>query len=289
MNKSTYVASAVLFSGVALGMGIQRLFSSDESAVLNTNAPSTNSASRAPEPTAPVVIDTSNMQEALRSEIAARKQLAEQVARLEHDLKALRSEPRGSNGNSNAATSAAAAESTPKDLPHERENSAFDEQSLRDAGMSATEAAQVRERFEQLEMDRLVLRDRAQREGWMGTVRYSNEVARLEDKRQDIRANMGDNSYDAYLYASGQDNRVVVRDVLQGSPAKQVGIVAGDTIVRYADKRIFNQRDLQTATSEGKLGEMTRVDIERDGRSLDLYVPRGPLGIYMDSESRKPN
>jgi S1-C subfamily serine protease len=137
-------------------------------------------------------------------------------------------------------------------------------------------------------MARLYLRDRARREGWIGTVRFSNEVAKLEESRQDVRASLGDPGYDAYLYATGQSNRVIIREMLQGSPAKTAGLNAGDVVLRYDGKRVFTTRELQSATTGGRAGESVHVEVLRNGQRIDVYVPRGPLGVYLDSDSAKP-
>ena len=135
---------------------------------------------------------------------------------------------------------------------------------------------QTRERFEQLEMDRLFLRDRAIREGWIGTVRYSNEVEKLEGRKQDINISLGDTGYDAYLYATNQSNRVVIREMLQGSPARTAGLLPGDVVLRYDGKRMFATRDLQNATASGRGGESIPVEIVRNGQVMTLYLQRGP-------------
>ena len=280
MNRNIGIIAAFLVLGLLAAIGVRALLRDDPAA-----SPPL-AAARAGNPDAAPVTTELPASSALQQEIAAREQLALTVARLEKELTELKSQL-------NAPHTAPAPEKTPARAAAPAQNATVesgtpDEQTLRDAGLTATQVAQVRERYEQLEMDRLYLRDRATREGWMGTVRYSNEVAKLEQSRQEIRNNLGDDGYDAYLFASGESNRVLIREMLQGSPAKQAGLQAGDTVLRYDDKRVFTTRELQNATTGGRQGEMVRVEIERDGTRLDIYVPRGPLGVYLDNDSVKP-
>jgi len=288
MNKTLLISTTVLAAGVALGMGVQVLLHDDPpAAVTHIDIAATPSpeVAVAPATEAAPNIDPRNASDALQKEIAARQQLAQTVARLEKELHEIKTQlgPRSSASTAPTATTAAA----PQEAAHTNEP-VFDEDALRAAGLSMTTVKQTRERFEQLEMDRLFLRDRAIREGWMGTVRYSNEVEKLEGRKQDINNSLGDNGYDAYLYATNQSNRVLIREMLQGSPAKAAGLLPGDMVLSYDRKRMFATRDLQNATAGGRAGESVPVEILRNGQPMTLYIPRGPLGVYLDADSAKP-
>ena len=110
----------------------------------------------------------------------------------------------------------------------------------------------------------------------------------LDDREQALRDQLGDSAYDAYLYASGQPNRVAVTSVLASAQAAQAGIQPGDLIMRYDRERIYNWRDLRDATTSGNLADSIEIEVERDGDTLQFYVTRGPLGIRMDSRSIAP-
>jgi hypothetical protein len=288
MNRTAVVVALVSCSGIALAVGVQALLHDAPA------PPAHVSAVAAPEPAAvaatapPVPAADAGLRDLLQREISAREQLERTVARLEKDIAELKAErpTRAESRNAPETTTRTATAESPAN-PHTPEP-VFDEAALREAGLSSTTVAQIRGRFEQLELDRLFLRDRAQREGWMGTVRYSNEVAKLEERRQDIRNSLGDTGYDAYLYATGQPNRVIIREALQESPAKLAGLQPGDVVLRYGEKRVFTTRELQNATAGGRAGENVLVEVERGGRKLDIYVPRGPLGVYLDADSAKP-
>ncbi|MDH3387295.1 MAG: PDZ domain-containing protein, partial [Gammaproteobacteria bacterium] len=163
----------------------------------------------------------------------------------------------------------------------------FDEQALIETGIDSAQASQLKLFFEQLEMERLYLRDRSAREGW-DRARLREEMRRLDSSEESLREQLGDSAYDAYLYASGQPNRVAVTSVLASAQAGQAGIVAGDHILRYDSQRIYNWRDLRTATTSGDITDVVEVEIERDGETLRFYLARGPLGIRMDSLSVAP-
>ena len=157
--------------------------------------------------------------------------------------------------------------------PHRRQW--FDEAALAEQGIDEQRATWLRERFEELQMEELYLRDEAARAGWLNTPRFREQ---LETLRGESREALGDDDYDLMLYATGQNNRVLLSDVLQNSPAASAGIEPGDIVLRYGERPIFKPKDLLEATSEGKPGATVPVDLLRDGRPLRLYVSRGPLG-----------
>jgi len=103
-----------------------------------------------------------------------------------------------------------------------------------------------------------------------------------------LRSEIGDNAYDRYIYTLGQANRVEVTSVIPGSPAEQAGILSGDIILDYADKRIFNWSELRDATAEGELGDYIQVNVLRKNSRISLLLPRGPLGVRMGSKRLNP-
>jgi S1-C subfamily serine protease len=110
----------------------------------------------------------------------------------------------------------------------------------------------------------------------------------LDNREQELRDQLGDAAYDAYLYAAGRPNRLVVTSVLESAPAGQAGIVTGDRIVGYDNRRIYNWRDLRNAMSGGSITDTVEIEVERDGHSLQFYLNRGPLGVRTDSQSLAP-
>jgi hypothetical protein len=295
MRKQTALISALVAGLVLIAASVQALLRDPAPLpeLSRTDAPSAVAAPNTPDApapsSAPLPDDASSaqLQEALRQEIAARRQLGETVARLEKELKQLKSTLGDDTPASTRASSVPEFVAAPGETPRV-ESEPPEAARARRVGMDPTTVTQIRQRFEQLEMDRLYLKDRAQREGWSGTVRYSNEVAKIEERRADVRNSLGESEYDAYLYANGDPNRVSIRELITGSPAGAAGLEPGDTVLRYDGKRVFTTRELQNATAAGRAGENVPVEIEREGRSMTLYVPRGPLGVYLDMDRKAP-
>jgi S1-C subfamily serine protease len=67
--------------------------------------------------------------------------------------------------------------------------------------------------------------------------------------------------------------------VLASSPGERAGLKPGDEVVAYDGKRVFDLRDLNSLTFEGTAGESVTVSVRRDGQTVHLTMPRGPLGI----------
>ncbi|MGD8567196.1 MAG: PDZ domain-containing protein [Gammaproteobacteria bacterium] len=169
-----------------------------------------------------------------------------------------------------------------------QETNWFNEQALVDAGIDPGRVDYIKDAFEQAEMEKLYLRDQATREGWMGTQRYRDKAKQIADRTKALRSELSGSEYDAYLYATGQSNRVVVQSVLGGSPADNAGVQTGDIILQYGNERIYNWNDLTTATREGDPDTTVAVTIERNGQQQQVYVPRGPLGIRLTTDSVAP-
>ncbi len=164
----------------------------------------------------------------------------------------------------------------------------FNQQALIDAGMDAAEAQQLKKRFEKQELETLYLRDKAVRENWLGTRRYREELQALEAQTSNLKEALDEDTYAAYLFASGQPNGVSVQSVLTGSAADSSGIRSDDQILRYDNQRIYNWRDLRNATTLGDINETITIEVMRDNKRMEFYVQRGPLGIRMSPVSASP-
>jgi hypothetical protein len=164
----------------------------------------------------------------------------------------------------------------------------FDEALLLEAGLTPAEIEALRERFEGIEMERLYLRDEATRDGWLNTHRYRKSAGELEVAFHALRNDFGDEVYDWLLFASGRNNRVAVGGVLEDSPAAEAGLESGDLIISYDGARIFGARELQMATTGGEAGRLVVLEFYRGGERVRVYVPRGPLGIRLGEQTRRP-
>lgn len=150
-------------------------------------------------------------------------------------------------------------------------------QRIVDAGFTQARAEWIERRVAQLQMEQLEAQYEAARTG---------DRTRVRSVDESLRAELGDDEYSRYLEATGRPSRIGVRNVLPSSPAEQVGLQPGDEIVAYGGKRVFDMNDLNRATLDGRPGETVVVEVLRDGQPLQLYVPRGPLGISSGARRR---
>ena len=146
---------------------------------------------------------------------------------------------------------------------------------LIEAGFAPGQAEWIVQREAQLQMEAVQARYDAERNGDAMDFFQSRATA-----GNALRDELGDTDYQRYLDASGLPTSVAVSSVLGSSPAERAGLRPGDQIVSYDGNRIFSMSDLTRQTLEGQPGEQVVVDILRDGVSMQVVVPRGPIGIY---------
>lgn len=151
-----------------------------------------------------------------------------------------------------------------------------------EAGFTAARAEWIERRSAELQMQLLEAQYQAARSGDPASARAVPSVDEA------LRAELGDAEYERFLEATGRPTRIGVRSVLPSSPAEQVGIQPGDQIVSYGGKRVFDMDDLNRLTFEGRPGETVVMEVVRDGQPLQLYVPRGPIGISGGGRGRFP-
>jgi hypothetical protein len=183
---------------------------------------------------------------------------------------------------------AAPANQPPADPPPIDYSKSPMERALMTAGLDANKAAAVKRRYDEIELTEVYLRDQAAREEWVGTERFTEELAALEAQRLAVRDEIGDAAYDQYLFSLGRTNRVRIDDVMAGSPAAEVGLQAGDMILRYGDVRLFSPDELVAHSQSGNEGEMVRLVVIRNGTRFEVDVPRGPLGLRVNPTQDSP-
>jgi hypothetical protein len=223
--------------------------------------------------------DREELWAALQEEIEARERMEDEIAALGAELAELR-----------RSASAADASETPETADRDPHMGRpwFNTEGLIAAGVDAARARQLRERFEEIELARLYLRDRAVREEWMGSPRYREESRALDSRFEAVREELGPEAFDQLLFAIGRPNRARVRDLLEHAPAREAGMEAADIIVSYDGTRIFSISELRRVTTEGRAGERVEVVVDRGGTPLRLYLPRGPLGARLVPARRAP-
>ena len=94
-----------------------------------------------------------------------------------------------------------------------------------------------------------------------------------------LRSDLGDADYERYLKAMGRPTSVAIQNVLASSPAERSGLKSGDEVLSYDGKRVFDLRDLNALTFEGTAGEPVTLSVRREGQTVQLTMPRGPLGV----------
>ncbi len=170
-----------------------------------------------------------------------------------------------------------------------REDGGVSEAALIAAGFTEAEAAYYRRRNDEAAMAQLYLRDQAEREGWIRTPRYFEALQEIRSGLESIRDEMDDEAYARYLYAVGRPNQVTVQRVLSGSAAESAGLRPGDVLIGYQGERVYAASDVRRATQAGDAGDTVTLEVLRDGQRIQAYVPRGPLGISMSSDSVLPD
>jgi len=219
-------------------------------------------------------------------EVAERQHLADQIAALQAQVAELEAALDQATGSAVADPAVEPLAQPPG--PRSPSNRLLGQAALLDAGFDAQEAARIQGRLDQMALEQLYLKDRATREGWVNTSRFRRERSRLQGSVDAMRDELGEDAFDRLLFAIGRHNRVVARDVMQGSPAEQSGLAAGDVILGFDGRRVFSAAELQAATTQGDTESLTLVEVTRDGQRLYLYIPRGPLGVRLGALRIRP-
>ena len=230
------------------------------------------------------------LRQSVQDAAAERSQLAQSIARLTTQIDDLQSDAINVQSlndlaqlSENDAPQDEAQPAAPRLTRAERRANA-----LVAAGVDESTAQALLSSQDQYQLARLELVDQAEREGWADSEQFDQQLGQLDEQRLDLRAELGDEAYDQYLYEAGRNNRVVIQSVIPGSEAESAGLQIGDAVLNYANERIFSTRELQQATREGSRGELIDVAVERQGQSLFLDVARGPLGVTLSADKQDP-
>ncbi len=138
------------------------------------------------------------------------------------------------------------------------------------AGFTRERAEWIERRTQELQVQAMQAQYDAQRSG---------QQFRGVDMQAALRKEIGDAEYEQYLTAMNRPTRVQVMDVLASSVAERSGLQAGDQIVSYAGTRVFDMSELNSLTRQGMSGETVTVEVQRNGQTVQVQVPRGVLGV----------
>jgi len=142
-----------------------------------------------------------------------------------------------------------------------------------EVGFAPDRAQWLLQREDELEME--VLRERyAARQGGVS----DQQIADMTLSRA-MREELGDADYEKYLRGMGRPTAVDVREVLANSPARAVGVQAGDQILSYNGSRVFEIGELSRLAETARPGSTVVLEVERGGQRLQFYIEAGPLGI----------
>lgn len=164
----------------------------------------------------------------------------------------------------------------PNAAPDRRE---LKRQILVSGGFSNEEANWVAEQESQVELEYLFQQHRWQRDALAKQSSSENPWIRQTNRSNMLRERLGDDAYERYLKANGAPAVAEVRSIIENSPADAAGLQAGDKITAYNGQRVFDMRDVRRLTFQGEEGEPVLLEVERDGNSLQLSIPRGPIGV----------
>jgi hypothetical protein len=160
---------------------------------------------------------------------------------------------------------------TPEDLAAMREQiQKRENERIIAAGLTPERMKEINRRAEELRVAAMQAQYEAQRNG---------QRVQGVDTDQALRKELGDAEYERYLKAEGRPTEVRVMDVLATSAAERSGLKAGDEILSYGGTRVFDARDLNALTMQGAAGGAVTVQVKRDGQTVQLSVPSGPLGV----------
>jgi hypothetical protein len=237
-------------------------------------------AQQAGEPAAGLTFDQSlsvearihALEQAVSDERYARQLLQDELFILTGELETLVADQASAVTSDRSASSGQIDAAAP--APRRRSGAEGRAERLVQAGFQPGQAEWIVQRESQLQMEALQARYQAERTG--DAMDYAESRTAASDA---LRNELGDVEYERYLQASGRPTSVAVLTVLESSPAQRAGLMPGDEIMSYDGKRIFSMSDLTRQTLEGQPGEQVVVDVRRDGVSMQVVVPRGPIGI----------
>ncbi len=291
MNNRIFVLVLAVGVGTAIGaLAVTRL-ASDDPSIEGLSQGVTQDLAERPTQDELSTLDREQMAQIVESliqtldeEINERHVLAEQLAKVRSEMTELQQIFRTLTvATSSANTRIAASQQQGAEV-----GQTIDER-LAASGFTPQQIETMRRREAASQMQQVELDDQARREGWVNTARYYQELNNLTSGADTVRRDLGDDAYSRYLFASGRPNRVTVSRVIATSPAEQAGLQRGDAIRSYDGERVFSTQQLVNLRSAGDKGMPVIVEVIRDGELMQIWIPRGAMGIQTRPDTADPN
>ena len=149
----------------------------------------------------------------------------------------------------------------------------FDEGRLRDLGYSPDTIQYIRALWEDSQEEREGRDERS------ATRKWQPASLRDADIKKGLRTDLGDDYYDAMLYATNQPNRARIGNVIGSSVTARAGLRIKDVVIRYDGERCFEPSDVKRLSEAAEPGKLVELWIRRDGEEIQLDVEGGALGV----------
>lgn len=156
------------------------------------------------------------------------------------------------------------------------------------AGVSETDADQIISRLDALALARLEANYRVRQASGDEAQQARLERRAIPKDSAVIREEFGEAAYDRYLYSLEQPNRVAVASVLRESTAQGAGVQNGDLLRSLGGEPLYSVRDLTERVRQGSPDETYALVVERNGETIETWVPGGPLGVRVTGEVVEP-
>lgn len=282
MLKTALLVVAGLIAGLGIAFWLQP---SSEPSVAAEAASGTASFARSDANAGVSEARLQALEDAFAAEVDQRVALEAHVAELSAQLEALGQRPaRGPAAGQNAGAGpdpavieqrARVRREAAAATPEERQRFAIDR--LVAAGFAPDRAEWINRRTQELRMQAMQAQYEAKRDGRPPPPENFEATT--------LRADLGDQDYERFLAAQGRSTSVNVMGVLASSPAERVGLQAGDEIVSYDGRRVFDAQELNELTlggagASGSTSASVVLDVRRNGQNMQIVVPRGPIGIW---------
>jgi hypothetical protein len=156
----------------------------------------------------------------------------------------------------------------------------FDGRALEEAGYFPHDVEEIRRRWEEAEAEVRVAR------GPLGPGMPGVTPKDLQREQHEVdsamRERLGDDDYDAGRFATGQDNRVEIHWIPEGSVAASVGLQEGDLLIEYEGTPIYTPEEyLELMRRDRPLGGREVIlTIDRAGKTYEVAVPGGAVGAF---------